>query len=109
MRTVPPTARRHLAEAFAFSTVAPQLKRVADRGQTVKYLFKLADAKTIETVVMHYDATPRSRARTTSCASSQPGCPVGVRFSAPGPTGVGAQLSEAEIVDEVLPSAPDPG
>src|SRR2546430_8412660 len=102
MRTVPPTARRHLAEAFAFSSVAPQLKRAADRGQTVKYLFKLADAKAIETVVMHYEATPRSRARTTICVSSQGGCPIGCSFCATGQSGFDRNLSEAEIVDQFL-------
>ncbi len=102
MRTLPASARRRLADAFAFSTVAPQLKRGADRGQTVKYLFKLADAKTIETVVMHYEATARSRARTTICVSSQVGCPIGCSFCATGQSGFDRNLSEAEIVDQFL-------
>src|SRR5260370_14153598 len=62
MRTLPPSARRRLEESFAFSTVTPHLKRQADHGQTLKYLFKLGDVRTIETVVMHYEATARSRA-----------------------------------------------
>src|SRR2546430_17534101 len=98
MRTVPPTARRHLAEAFAFSTVAPQLKRAADRGQTVKYLFKLADAKAIETVVMHYEATARSRALTTISVSSQAGCPIGWSCYATGKSRFDRILLEAAIV-----------
>jgi 23S rRNA (adenine2503-C2)-methyltransferase len=109
MRTLPPSARRRLAEAFAFSTVGPQLKRAADRGQTVKYLFKLADAKTIETVVMHYEATARSRARTTICVSSQVGCPIGCSFCATGQSGFDRNLSEAEIVDQFLAASRDLG
>src|SRR6266702_3345018 len=109
MRTLPPSARRRLAEAFAFSTVAPQLKRAADRGQTVKYLFKLADAKTIETVVMHYEASARSRARTTICVSSQVGCPIGCSFCATGQSGFDRNLSEAEIVDQFLAAIRDLG
>src|SRR5207237_241306 len=85
------------------------LKRAADRGQTVKYLFKLADAKTIETVVMHYEATPRSRARTTICVSSQVGCPIGCSFCATGQSGFDRNLSEAEIVDQFLAASRDLG
>ncbi|MDQ6885382.1 MAG: hypothetical protein M3077_14285, partial [Candidatus Dormibacteraeota bacterium] len=59
MRTLSPAARRHLEETYSFSTVTPHLRREADRGQTVKHLFKLADGRTIETVVMHYEATDR--------------------------------------------------
>ena len=57
MRTLPQSARRQLDEAYAFSTVTPHVTRVADHGQTVKYLFRLADARTIETVVMHKQGT----------------------------------------------------
>jgi 23S rRNA (adenine2503-C2)-methyltransferase len=109
MRTLPPSARRQLDACFAFSTVAPQLKRAADRGQTVKYLFKLADARTIETVVMHYEATARSRARTTICVSSQVGCPIGCSFCATGQSGFDRNLSEAEIVDQFLNASRDLG
>jgi 23S rRNA (adenine2503-C2)-methyltransferase len=109
MRTLPPSARRRLEEAFAFSTVTPQLKREADRGQTVKYLFKLGDARTIETVLMHYDATARSRARTTICVSSQVGCPIGCGFCATGRSGFDRNLSEAEIVDQLLAASRDLG
>src|SRR5438270_12721560 len=109
MRTLPPSAQRRLAESFVFSTVAPQLKRAADRGQTVKYLFKLADGKTIETVVMHYDATDRSRARTTVCVSSQVGCPIGCSFCATGQSGFDRNLNEAEIVDQFLTASRDLG
>jgi 23S rRNA (adenine2503-C2)-methyltransferase len=109
MRTLPPSARRQLEDSFAFSTVTPHLKRQADHGQTVKYLFKLGDDRTIETVVMHYDATARSRARTTICVSSQVGCPIGCSFCATGQSGFDRNLSEAEIVDQFLAASRDLG
>ena len=109
MRTLPPSARRQLETSFTFSTVAPRLKRAADHGQTVKYLFTLTDARTIETVVMHYDATTRSRARTTICVSSQVGCPIGCSFCATGQSGFDRNLSEAEIVDQFLSASRDLG
>jgi 23S rRNA (adenine2503-C2)-methyltransferase len=109
MRTLPPSARHELEGSFAFSTVTRHLKREADRGQTVKYLFKLSDGRTIETVVMHYDATARSRARTTICVSSQVGCPIGCSFCATGQSGFDRNLSEAEIVDQFLAASRDLG
>ena len=109
MRTLPTSTRRLLETSYTFSSVTPHLKRVADRGQTAKYLFKLRDGKTIETVVMHYDATQRSRARTTICVSSQVGCPIGCSFCATGQSGFDRNLSEAEIVDQFLMASRDLG
>lgn len=109
MRTLSPGTRRELEASFAFSTVTTRLKREADRGATVKYLFRLHDSRTIETVVMHYDATARSRARTTICVSSQVGCPIGCSFCATGRSGFDRNLSEAEIVDQFLSASRDLG
>jgi 23S rRNA (adenine2503-C2)-methyltransferase len=102
MRTLPPATRMSLDEAFAFSTVAEHRKREADGGATIKYLFRLPDGRTIETVVMHYPATERGRARTTICVSSQVGCPIGCSFCATGQSGFDRNLTEAEIVDQFL-------
>jgi 23S rRNA (adenine2503-C2)-methyltransferase len=107
MRTLPAPAQRALAAAFTPSTVEAHLKRVADRGQTTKYLFKLRDRRMIETVVMRYPATARSRARTTICVSSQVGCPIGCRFCATGQSGFDRNLTPAEIVDQLLAAARD--
>jgi 23S rRNA (adenine2503-C2)-methyltransferase len=102
MRTLSPVARDQLAATYAFSSVTAHLRRAADHGETVKYLFKLRDGATVETVVMHYPATARSRARTTICVSSQVGCPIGCRFCATGQSGFDRNLEEAEIVDQFL-------
>ncbi|HSO93573.1 MAG TPA: 23S rRNA (adenine(2503)-C(2))-methyltransferase RlmN [Candidatus Dormibacteraeota bacterium] len=105
MYTLPAGARRHLEESYAFSAVTPHLRRQADHGQTVKYLFKLSDGRTVETVVMHYEANERSRRRTTICVSSQVGCPIGCTFCATGQSGFDRNLTEAEIVDQFLHAA----
>ena len=109
MRTLSPRARQILASAFTISSVSPHLKRVADQGETAKYLFKLGDGRTIETVVMHYPASDRSRARTTICVSSQVGCPIGCSFCATGQSGFDRNLTEAEIVDQFLAASRDLG
>ena len=98
MPTLPPTVRDYLAGAYTFSTVSVQRKREADQGQTAKYLFTLQDGRTIETVVMRYP----KKARTTICVSSQVGCPIGCTFCATGQSGFDRNLSEAEIVDQLL-------
>ena len=105
MHTLPARARHQLQASYTFSTVATHLRREADRGQTVKYLFRLRDGRTIETVVMHYEATERSRRRTTICVSSQVGCPIGCSFCATGQSGFDRNLGEAEIVDQFLHAA----
>src|SRR5438128_2209979 len=109
MRTLSPAARAQLAGGYTFSTVAEHRKREADRGATVKYLFRLQDGRTIETVVMHYPATERGRARTTVCVSSQVGCPIGCTFCATGQSGFDRNLTEAEIVDQFLAASRDLG
>lgn len=102
MRTLPAQARAALGRSFLHSTLAVRLHRSADGGQTGKYLFSLRDGRTIETVVMHYPATPAARARTTVCVSSQVGCPIGCSFCATGQSGFDRNLTEAEIVDQLL-------
>ncbi|HYM50109.1 MAG TPA: 23S rRNA (adenine(2503)-C(2))-methyltransferase RlmN [Candidatus Limnocylindrales bacterium] len=107
MRTLPPKTRDRLAQAFAFSTVRVHRKRDADSGLTAKYLFALADQRMIETVVMHYPASAGQRERTTICVSSQVGCPIGCSFCATGQSGFDRNLTEAEIVDQLLHASRD--
>ncbi len=105
MRTLPAALRAALARAFTCRTVQEAVARSARDQETVKYLFRLRDHKTIETVAMHYPALPRSRERTTLCISSQVGCPIGCAFCATGLSGFDRNLEAAEIVDQVLAAA----
>jgi len=73
-------------------------QRSADR-HTVKWLFRLPDALTIETVLMLYDA------RRTVCISSQAGCAMGCVFCATGQGGLARNLTAGEIVAQVLAAA----
>ncbi|MBI3969374.1 MAG: 23S rRNA (adenine(2503)-C(2))-methyltransferase RlmN, partial [Chloroflexi bacterium] len=69
---------------------------------THKVLFRLADGKTVETVLMLYDPTEESRGRRTVCVSSQVGCAIGCPFCATGQSGFGRNLTAGEIVAQVL-------
>lgn len=63
---------------------------------TAKYLFKLEDANTIETVILP------EKSRRTICLSSQVGCKFSCSFCASAPFGFVRNLKTSEIIDEVL-------
>lgn len=65
-------------------------------GDTRKYLFRLADGASVETVFM-LDGDRR-----TLCISTQVGCPVDCKFCATGLMGLKRNLERGEIVDQVL-------
>jgi 23S rRNA (adenine2503-C2)-methyltransferase len=65
-------------------------------GLTQKFLLKLADAQTIETVLMSFSG------RYTACVSTQAGCAMGCVFCATGQMGFTRHLRPGEIVAQVL-------
>jgi 23S rRNA (adenine2503-C2)-methyltransferase len=69
---------------------------VSDDGETVKWLWTLADGHQVETVLMHYPE------RTTVCVSSQAGCAMACSFCATGQAGFDRQLTTGEIVEQVV-------
>ncbi|MFV2038769.1 MAG: 23S rRNA (adenine(2503)-C(2))-methyltransferase RlmN [Acidimicrobiales bacterium] len=79
-----PTALRQLARS------------VGDNGETIKWLWELADGATIETVLMHYGS------RSTVCVSSQAGCAMACGFCATGQAGFERHLDTGEIVEQVI-------
>ncbi|MFT3990958.1 MAG: 23S rRNA (adenine(2503)-C(2))-methyltransferase RlmN [Luteolibacter sp.] len=64
-------------------------------GLTRKFLLKLSDGQTIETVLMGYDG------RFTACLSTQAGCAMGCVFCATGQMGFARHLRPGEIVAQV--------
>lgn len=71
-------------------------KQVSKDGETVKTLFSLYDGRSIEAVLMRYNK------RRTLCISTQAGCAMGCVFCATGQMGFQRQLTNGEIVEEVL-------
>ena len=65
-------------------------------GLTRKFLLRLTDGQTIETVLMGY------RGRSTACVSTQAGCAMGCVFCATGQMGFARHLRPGEIVAQVL-------
>ena len=64
----------------------------------MKFLWRLHDDRSIETVLMAY------RDRVTVCVSSQAGCAMGCGFCATGQAGFERHLSTGEIVEQVVRS-----
>jgi 23S rRNA (adenine2503-C2)-methyltransferase len=98
---LPPLKRwieSHVGEGKAYFLDAPE---VADEipssdGLTRKFLLRLSDGQTIETVLMGYDG------RHTVCVSTQAGCAMGCVFCATGQMGFVRHLRPGEIVAQVL-------
>src|SRR5271166_5807291 len=75
----------------------PQIERRYDSTDgTRRYLLRLADGKTVETVWM-----PEGE-RSTICISSQVGCPVDCKFCLTALMGLERNLTAGEIVGQVL-------
>jgi 23S rRNA (adenine2503-C2)-methyltransferase len=93
--TIPKALRARLSEQFA-----PGLQVVndveSDRGATRKWVFRLNDGSTIETVLMSYED------RVTVCVSSQAGCAMGCTFCATGQAGFTRHLSAGEVLEQVM-------
>jgi 23S rRNA (adenine2503-C2)-methyltransferase len=87
-----------------FPVGLPEVDRVFDSSDgTRRYLLKLADAKTVETVWM-----PEGE-RSTVCISTQVGCPVDCKFCLTALLGLERNLTAGEIVGQVLRVAADRG
>jgi 23S rRNA (adenine2503-C2)-methyltransferase len=95
MTNLPAPFRARLDEDYAVSRLATS-RRVESSDGTVKFLFSLADGKTIESVLI-----PETK-RLTLCISTQAGCAFGCAFCATALLGLKRNLSSGEIVDQVL-------
>ncbi|MBL8841195.1 MAG: 23S rRNA (adenine(2503)-C(2))-methyltransferase RlmN [Planctomycetes bacterium] len=87
--------RAALAERFVVRRTAIAADR-ADPGGTRAFVLRLADGKTIETVLI-----PEEERRTV-CVSTQVGCPVACVFCASGLDGLIRNLTPGEIIEQVL-------
>jgi 23S rRNA (adenine2503-C2)-methyltransferase len=97
MTDQPQGLRKQLEDAARITTLAPVTSVQADGGDTIKYLFRLADGPTLETVFMRYEDGRRS-----VCISTQVGCGMGCTFCATGLAGLTRNLTPAEIVDQAI-------
>jgi 23S rRNA (adenine2503-C2)-methyltransferase len=91
-------AAEHAGENGRFFLDEPTLAAdtASSDGLTRKFLLRLTDGQTIETVLMGYTG------RSTACVSTQAGCAMGCVFCATGQMGFVRHLRAGEIVAQVL-------
>jgi 23S rRNA (adenine2503-C2)-methyltransferase len=98
LSNVPTALRARIADELPES-LSLVTESISDAGDTVKFLFELADGNRIETVLMLY------RDRATVCISSQAGCAMACGFCATGQAGFTRHLDVGEIVEQVIHAA----
>ncbi|WGX98795.1 23S rRNA (adenine(2503)-C(2))-methyltransferase RlmN [Nocardioides sp. L-11A] len=99
MTDLPATQRAELVDALLPDLMDPIRQQSADKGTTVKTLWKLFDGSLVESVLMRY------KDRATICISSQAGCGMACPFCATGQGGLQRNMSTAEIVHQVVVGA----
>ena len=108
MENLPKALRSELAETYALDPLEIVAIETANDG-TKKYLFRLYDGHTIESVLIpmqpeKYDASGAilQQARYSVCLSSQVGCKVGCSFCLTAKGGFVRNLTPGEIVGQVV-------
>jgi 23S rRNA (adenine2503-C2)-methyltransferase len=96
MTNLPAELRAALASEVPLSSLSLEHAALASDG-TEKQLFRTADGKPVEAVLMRYRDGRRSL-----CLSSQSGCPLTCTFCATGRMKFGRNLTASEILDQAL-------
>ena len=96
MTNLPAGLRSLLEDRVPFSSLELADESLAKDG-TLKALFRTADRKPVEAVLMRYRDGRRS-----VCVSSQSGCPLTCTFCATGQMQFGRNLTAGEILDQAL-------
>ena len=95
MTDLPATFRAELARRARISSVRQVSLRESGEDGTAKFLFEVGNARRVESVLI------REGKRRTACLSSQVGCPLDCTFCATGRMGLEANLSAAQILDQL--------
>lgn len=103
MTNLPKNLREELAESYTVPGVSVARKLVSSIDGTVKYLFKLDDGETVESVLMQY------KHGWSQCLSTQVGCKMGCSFCATGMGGFIRDLSAAEMMAQIETAQRDAG
>jgi 23S rRNA (adenine2503-C2)-methyltransferase len=108
MSNVPRKLREDLADRYDLTGLEPEERQVSTDG-TRKFLFRLRDGATVESVIIPMED------HATFCISTQVGCAMACRFCATARGGLVRNLEAGEILEQVLrlkadlDSSPVPG
>jgi 23S rRNA (adenine2503-C2)-methyltransferase len=103
MTDISKALRVKLDERFYITVPEVLRKQVSQQDGTVKYLWRLSDGNSVESVLMRYEHG------NSICISSQVGCRMGCRFCASTIGGLVRSLAPSELVDQVLFSQKESG
>ena len=103
MTNLPQKLREQLSEQCMITCHEIARVQSSKTDGTKKYLFRLADGNTIESVFMKY------KFGNSICVSTQAGCRMGCRFCASTIGGLCRNLTAAEILEEILAVQRDTG
>ncbi len=103
MSNLPKDLREQLSTAFSVPSVTIERKLVSSLDGTVKYLFRLDDGETVESVLMQY------KHGWSQCLSTQVGCKMGCTFCATAMGGFIRNLSAAEMLAQIEAAQQDAG
>lgn len=96
MTDLPRWLRTALAAAYELGPDPVDSVQCSAEDGTAKYLFRLADGKRVEAVLI------RAPERITLCVSSQAGCAYGCDFCATARMGPGRNLTAREILSQIV-------
>jgi len=103
MTDLPKPLREKLEDTACIEKLAMVRKQVSKKDETRKYLFRLSDGETIESVFLKY------KYGNSVCLSSQAGCRMGCAFCASALDGLARNLSASEMSDQILAIEKDTG
>ncbi|WP_431804463.1 23S rRNA (adenine(2503)-C(2))-methyltransferase RlmN [Microbacterium sp. bgisy203] len=96
MTDLPASGRDELVTGMLPHLLTEVRRLQTDRGDTIKFLWKLHDGALVESVLMRYPG------RITLCVSSQAGCGMNCPFCATGQAGLTRNMSAGEIIEQVV-------
>ncbi len=96
-QTLPKDIRTLLSENCFYTSLTLHSEKTDPEWQTTKFLFKTADGKMIEAVIMRHLS-----GRNTLCVSSQAWCPMACSFCATGKLWLIRNLEFYEIIDQIM-------
>lgn len=103
MKNIPKELRAKLGEKYYISVAKVEKKLISCYDNTIKYLYRLYDGHTVESVLMSYHHG------NTLCLSTQVGCKMGCTFCATGKQGFKRNLTAGEMLCQVQASQIDSG
>ncbi len=108
MKNLPANLKDELSKNYTLSQLEIVRKEKSSDG-SIKYLFKLADGYTVETVLLLMKDKQKDEngiihksEKWTVCLSSQVGCKVGCSFCLTAKGGFKRNLSVAEIIEQIV-------